>query len=93
MILLTDGQATLGIKDPLQFIQIANDHVTRGVSTTTIGFGEDFNETSLRDIAVNGGGNFYYVSSPEQTSEIFFREMEAFLSSQETFEQMTLAIL
>lgn len=74
VILLTDGQATLGIKDPLQFIQIANDHVTRGVSTTTIGFGEDFNETSLRDIAVNGGGNFYYVSSPEQTSEIFFRE-------------------
>ncbi len=74
VILLTDGQATLGIKDPAQFIQIANDHVTRGVSTTTIGFGEDFNETSLRDIAVNGGGNFYYVSSPEQTSEIFFRE-------------------
>lgn len=74
VILLTDGQATLGIKDPLQFNQIASDHVGRGVSTTTIGFGEDFNETSLRDIAINGGGNFYYVSSPEQTSEIFFRE-------------------
>ncbi|HMV43776.1 MAG TPA: anti-sigma factor antagonist [Leptospiraceae bacterium] len=74
VILLTDGQATLGIKDPLQFNQIAADHIGRGVSTTTIGFGEDFNETSLRDIAVNGGGNFYYVSSPEQTSEIFFRE-------------------
>lgn len=74
VILLTDGQATLGIKDPVQFIQIATDHISRGVSTTTIGFGEDFNETSLRDIAVNGGGNFYYVSSPEQTSEIFFRE-------------------
>ena len=74
VILLTDGQATLGIKDPAQFIQIASDHISRGVSTTTIGFGEDFNETSLRDIAVNGGGNFYYVSSPEQTSEIFFRE-------------------
>lgn len=73
-ILLTDGQATLGIKEPAQFNQIATDHFSRGISTTTIGFGEDFNESSLREIAVNGGGNFYFISSPEQTSEIFFRE-------------------
>jgi Ca-activated chloride channel family protein len=74
VLLLTDGQATLGIKDPIQFNQIATDHSSRGISTTTIGFGEDFNETSLREIAVNGKGNFYYVSTPEETSEIFFRE-------------------
>ncbi len=74
VILLTDGQATLGIKDPVQFNQIAADHSGRGVSTTAIGFGEDFNETSLKDIAMYGKGNFYYVSSPEETSEIFFRE-------------------
>jgi Ca-activated chloride channel homolog len=74
VLLLTDGQATLGIKDPLQFNQIASDHSGRGISTTTIGFGEDFSETSLRDIAIYGKGNFYYVSTPEETSEIFFRE-------------------
>lgn len=74
VILLTDGQATLGIKEPAQFNQIAADHSSRGVSTTSIGFGEDFNETSLKDIALYGKGNFYYISSPEETSEIFFRE-------------------
>jgi Ca-activated chloride channel family protein len=74
VILLTDGQATLGIKEPEQFNKIASDHHARGISTTTIGFGADFNEASLRDIAVAGGGNFYFVSNPEEASEIFFRE-------------------
>jgi Ca-activated chloride channel homolog len=74
VILLTDGQATMGIRDPLQFNQIAADHFSRGVTTTTIGFGEDFNENSLREIALAGGGNFYYVHSPEQTNDIFFKE-------------------
>ncbi|MEM7180246.1 MAG: anti-sigma factor antagonist [Spirochaetota bacterium] len=74
VILLTDGQATMGIKDPEQFSKIASDHFARGISTTTIGFGDDFNESSLRDIALAGGGNFYYIQSPEQTNEIFFKE-------------------
>jgi Ca-activated chloride channel homolog len=74
VILLTDGQATLGVKDQEQFNKIASDHHARGISTTTIGFGTDFNEASLRDISVSGGGNFYFVSSPEEASGIFFRE-------------------
>lgn len=74
VILLTDGQATMGIKEQSQFNQIAADHFSRGISTTTIGFGEDFNEHSLREIALAGGGNFYYIQSPEQTNEIFFKE-------------------
>lgn len=74
VILLTDGQATIGIQDPDQFNQIASDHLSRGISTTTIGFGEDINEEVLRKISLSGGGNFYYVENPEHTSEIFFKE-------------------
>lgn len=74
VILLTDGQATLGVKDQDQFNTISSSHFSRGISTTTIGFGNDFNESSLKDIASTGGGNFYFVSSPEEASGIFFRE-------------------
>jgi len=74
VILLTDGQATLGVKDQEQFNSISSSHFSRGISTTTIGFGNDFNESSLKDIASTGGGNFYYVNSPEEASGIFFRE-------------------
>jgi Ca-activated chloride channel family protein len=74
VILLTDGQATLGVKDQEQFNAISSSHFSRGISTTTIGFGNDFNESSLKDIASTGGGNFYFVNSPEEASGIFFRE-------------------
>jgi Ca-activated chloride channel homolog len=74
VILLTDGQATLGIKEPEQFVSIAADHLSKGVSTTTIGFGDDFNEESMKDIAAAGGGNFYFINTPEEAPGIFFRE-------------------
>ncbi len=74
VILLTDGQATLGVKDQEQFNTISSAHFSRGISTTTIGFGNDFNESSLKDIASSGGGNFYFVSSPEEAAGIFFKE-------------------
>ncbi len=74
VILLTDGNPTLGIKDPDQLIQLAKDHASRGISTTTIGVGDDFNEEMLRAIAEAGGGNFYFIDNPEQASDIFFQE-------------------
>lgn len=73
-ILLTDGNPTQGITDPIDLIQIASDHYKKGISTTVIGFGDDFNEILLKDIADAGGGNFYYIENPEGTGDIFFRE-------------------
>ncbi|TGN20284.1 VWA domain-containing protein [Leptospira idonii] len=74
VILLTDGNPTSGIKEAETLIQIAKDHLTRGISTTTIGVGSDFNETMLMEIARAGGGNFYFVDNPELASDIFFQE-------------------
>lgn len=74
VILLTDGNPTSGIKEPADLIQIAKDHFLRGISTTTIGVGDDFNEAILMEIAKVGGGNFYFVDNPEMASDIFFRE-------------------
>lgn len=74
VILLTDGNPTLGVKDLEPLIQIAKDHKQRGITTTTVGFGEDFNEITLQEIATAGGGNFYYIDTPEKVSDIFFQE-------------------
>jgi len=74
VILLTDGNPTSGIKEPEDLIQIAKDHFSRGISTTAIGVGDDFNEAILMEIAKAGGGNFYFVDNPEMASDIFFRE-------------------
>ncbi|MDF3820969.1 VWA domain-containing protein [Leptospira sp. 96542] len=74
VLLLTDGNPTLGIKEKESLVQIAKDHQTLGVSTTTIGVGNDFNEEMLVEIAKAGGGNFYYIENPESASDIFFEE-------------------
>lgn len=73
-ILLTDGNPTMGLKDQEPLIQIAKDHAAQGISTTTIGVGDDFNEEMLRAIAEAGGGNFYFIDNPEHASDIFFQE-------------------
>ncbi|WP_210415760.1 VWA domain-containing protein [Leptospira bouyouniensis] len=74
VLLLTDGNPTSGIKEKQALVGIANDHLAMGISTTTIGVGNDFNEEMLVEIAKAGGGNFYYIDNPEIASDIFFEE-------------------
>lgn len=74
VILLTDGMANTGVVSTSDLIKIAADHYARGISTTTIGFGRDFSENLLREIARAGGGNFYFIEGPEQAHEVFFKE-------------------
>ena len=74
VILLTDGMANTGVVSTPDLVAIARDHFKRGISTTTIGFGRDFSENLLREIAKEGGGNFYFIEGPEQAHEVFFKE-------------------
>ena len=74
VILLTDGMANSGIVNPKELAAIALDHFQRNISTTTMGFGRDFSESTLRSIASAGGGNFYFIEGPEQAGSVFFEE-------------------
>ncbi len=74
VILLTDGMANTGVVSTPELVNIAKDHYGRNISTTTIGFGRDFSENLLREIAREGGGNFYFIEGPEQAHEVFFKE-------------------
>ncbi len=74
VILLTDGMANTGVVSTPELVKIAADHYQRGISTTTIGFGRDFSETLLREVARAGGGNFYFIEGPEQAHQVFFKE-------------------
>lgn len=74
VILLTDGMANTGVVGTEELLQIARDHQAKGITTTTIGFGRDFSENLLREIAREGGGNFYFIEGPEQAQDVFFRE-------------------
>lgn len=80
-ILLTDGQANVGLVDPGQLAHHAGQIRARGVSTTTLGFGNDFDEQLLSAMAEAGGGNFEYIASPDQLVPFFTRELGELLAA------------
>ncbi len=61
-LLLTDGLANRGIVDRDELARHAGELRSRGVSTTTFGVGEDFDEVLLQAMASAGGGHFYFIS-------------------------------
>lgn len=74
--LLTDGLANQGIVNPQELGQHAEQLRKRGISTTTFGVGDGFNEDLLRLMADKGGGNFYFLSSAGNASANFIGELQ-----------------
>ncbi|MBS2040240.1 VWA domain-containing protein [bacterium] len=66
LILLTDGQANLGQTNPDPICSEVHRWYQKGLQTTTMGFGRDYQEDLLRAMAGSGGGNHFFVETPEQ---------------------------
>jgi len=79
IVLLTDGLANAGITDPQQLVGLCATARERGITTTTIGFGEDYDERLLRAMADAGGGHTYYIEKVDQAIGIFEEEIEGLL--------------
>jgi len=80
VLLLTDGQANVGVVDPKVLIATARQKADHGVVTTTLGFGANFNEDLLIGMAQAAGGNFYFIQTPEDAEEVFRIEVESLAS-------------
>ncbi|WP_066638535.1 vWA domain-containing protein [Desulfolucanica intricata] len=80
VLLLTDGMANVGITDHDKLVAKARELAAGGVSLSTFGLGEDFEEDLLQAMAEAGGGNFYYIEAPEQIPGIFEQELSGLLS-------------
>lgn len=77
VLLLTDGQANVGISDNASLIAAARAESKKGIITTTLGFGSGFNEDLLIGMAEASGGNFYYIETPEDATQVFLIEGES----------------
>jgi Ca-activated chloride channel family protein len=73
-LLLTDGLANEGIMDPATIVRHAVELRKRGVTTSTLGVGRDFDEGLLRQMAEGGGGNFYFAEHAAQLSDFIAGE-------------------
>ncbi len=63
MFLISDGHPTVGDTDmgPLDR-RATQGFQSAGITTTTLGIGDDFDESVMGAMAVKGGGHFYYVA-------------------------------
>jgi len=80
VLLLTDGLANVGITDLEELGRHAHQLNNRGVSTSTFGVGEGFNEHLLEHMANQGGGNFHFIEHPRSIPAIFLRELQEMAS-------------
>jgi len=91
-ILLTDGLANVGIVDARELARHAGELRRRGIATTTVGVGLDFDEGLLSAMAEAGGGNFQYVADPAALREFFARELQEMFRVTATGLTITLAM-
>jgi Ca-activated chloride channel family protein len=80
VLLLTDGQANRGTTDPAALARMAGEKAASGVITTTLGFGNGFNEDLLIGMAESCGGAFYFIQSNDDAREVFDIEVQGLSS-------------
>ena len=81
VILLSDGLANVGETNPDAIASDVHGLAQRGVSTTAMGVGNDYNEDLLEAMARSGDGNYYYIESPQQLPEIFQTELQGLMAT------------
>lgn len=76
VILLSDGQANHGLCELPEIEKHCANLLARGVSTTTVGLGRDFNEDLMIAMARAGGGQQYYGQTAEDLFDSFDEELQ-----------------
>jgi Ca-activated chloride channel family protein len=77
VILLSDGNANIGITDIPSLARLSSDASEKGVRITTIGLGLDYNEDLMEKVADHGRGQYYYVRDAATLDTVFAGELKA----------------
>lgn len=80
VVLITDGLANEGLTNVDQIVSQVRGLADRGVSTSTVGIGADFNEDLLIPMASAGGGNSWHVRTADDMQRIFSVELEGLIA-------------
>ena len=77
LILITDGR-TYG--DDEECVVEAQGARLRGISITTLGIGDDWNDSLLDQIAFRSGGTSAYIASPARTTDVLRKKVSGLKS-------------
>lgn len=77
LILVSDGQPTEGVTDFAGLEGIAREIRSQGVSVSSLGVGDDFNENLMQSLAEVGAGAYGYLQDASQLGGIFQKDLNA----------------
>jgi len=80
IILLSDGQANVGPSTSTELGELGMSLGKEGISVTTIGLGDGYNEDLMANLAGYSDGNHAFVENPEDLVKIFNYEFGDVLS-------------
>ena len=80
VILLSDGLANVGPSSTRDLCRLGRELAGQGISVTTIGVGDDYNEDLMAGLAEASDANYYYVQDTEKLPEIFAKELGELLT-------------
>ena len=80
IILLSDGLANVGPRDPFDFEELGAQLGSKGTSVTTIGLGRGYNEDLMARLAGASDGNHEFAQTARDLRRIFNREFDDVLS-------------
>ena len=76
VVLLSDGNPTVGIQDGGALGRLTAEMAADGVAVSVVGLGVDYNERLLEQLADMGGGSYDFVNDPSQLQRVFADELE-----------------
>ena len=77
VLLLSDGIANRGVSDRSAIGDLVREQSRKyGITISTFGVGNDFNENLMAEIADYGKGNYYYIKESEEIPRIFASELK-----------------
>jgi len=80
LILLSDGLANVGPSTPEDLGRLGASLMKEGISVTTVGVGNDYNEDLMTQLSQRSDGNSYFVENSNDLARIFNEEIGDVLS-------------
>jgi Ca-activated chloride channel homolog len=76
VVLMSDGQANVGITSRSGLEELARNSLQKGISVTTMGMGLNYNEDVMSAMADKGSGNYYFIDQSSQIVSVFKSELD-----------------
>lgn len=81
VMLLSDGQANVGEKNPDVLGARAGEGFRRGVSVSTLGVGLDYNEDLMTKLADQGGGRYHFIPGTDAIPKVLTDEFAGLVAT------------